>query len=207
MNFTPRHPPLPAGTQAVIFDFDGIIADNALIRQEALRHALGLHGVLLDVGWYQHNLGLSIREMLAAMPEARNVPHDSVIAASRSHLLAAMDTLEAIPATLAFMAAVEAAGLPSAVASGASGILVRPALKALGLEDRFATVVVREDAPRGKPAPDLFLEAARRLQIAPAQCLAVDDAIDGIAAAHAAGMKALTLADGLLVPVAQGTAT
>lgn len=207
MNHARVHPILPAGTQAVIFDFDGTIADNSHIQQEALRHALALHGVALDADWYRLNIGLSIRELLTAMPGARDLPHDAVIAASRRHLLAAMDTLEAIPATFAFLTEVEAAGLPVAVASGASGILVRPALKALGLESRFTTVVVREDAPQSKPAPDLFLEAARRLRVPPSQCLAVDDAPDGITAAQAAGMYVLTLADGHLIPVDDRAAT
>jgi beta-phosphoglucomutase-like phosphatase (HAD superfamily) len=65
-------------------------------------------------------------------------------------------------------------------------------------------VVTREDVRAGKPAPDLFAEAARRLGVPPAQCLAVDDAPDGIAAAQAAGMRVLTLRNGRLVRVRSG---
>ena len=85
------------------------------------------------------------------------------------------------------------AGLACAVASGASRALVGPGLQALGLAGEFAAVVAREDVARGKPAPDLFAEAARRLGVAPRACLAVDDAPEGVASARSAGMRVLTV--------------
>ena len=58
----------------------------------------------------------------------------------------------------------------------------------IGLADRFATVVCRGDAPRIKPAPDLYLEAAARLGLEPAACLVIEDSLNGVKAAKAAGM-------------------
>jgi len=92
------------------------------------------------------------------------------------------------------------AGLPCAVASSASQLLVHPGLEALGLIHEFAAVVTREDVAHGKPAPDLFLAAARHLDVAADRCLAVDDAPDGIASARAAGMQVITVVDGHLTP-------
>jgi beta-phosphoglucomutase-like phosphatase (HAD superfamily) len=74
-------------------------------------------------------------------------------------------------------------------------------------------VVTRDDEPRGKPAPDSFLEAARRLGTAPADCLAIEDSAPGLAAARAAGMHAVLVAPGEavetlhdLIPLLGGTA-
>ncbi|MEV4872808.1 HAD-IA family hydrolase [Streptomyces syringium] len=72
-----------------------------------------------------------------------------------------------------------------------SGNLDVPRLSATGLEGLFDVVVTREDVARGKPAPDLFTEAARRLGVRPARCLVVEDADEGLAAARAAGMDAV----------------
>jgi HAD superfamily hydrolase (TIGR01509 family) len=183
-------------------DFDGTVADTTCGREQALRAALRPHGVRLDTGWYRRNVGLSIHDLLTALPGAEHLPHEEIIHASRTHLLATVRTISPIPCVLALLRAARRARLPCAVASGASRFLVEPGIDALGLAPLFATVVVREDAPRGKPAPDLYLEAARRLGVPLHACLAVDDAPDGIASARAAGMRVLTVVDGHLAPAA-----
>lgn len=68
----------------------------------------------------------------------------------------------------------------------------------------FAAVVAREDVTHGKPAPDLFIAAARRLDVPPDRCLAVDDAPDGVTSARAAGMHVITVVDGHLAPTDEG---
>lgn len=86
------------------------------------------------------------------------------------------------------------------MASGATRQLVGPGLNTLGLAGEFDTVVAREEVTRGKPDPELYLIAARRLGVEPEHCLAVDDAPDGIAAAWAAGMHVITVLAGHLAP-------
>jgi beta-phosphoglucomutase-like phosphatase (HAD superfamily) len=78
--------------------------------------------------------------------------------------------------------------LPLAVASGGHRRIVMNTLKALGIAQLFNAVVTAEDYLRGKPAPDPFLEAARRLNVAPEGCLVFEDTQTGVAAAKAAGM-------------------
>jgi beta-phosphoglucomutase-like phosphatase (HAD superfamily) len=189
----------------VVLDFDGTLADTTPSHEQALRAALQPHGLDFDHGWYFRRVGLSIRDLLAELPGARHLPHDEIIQQSRTHLLATVRSITPVVCVVTLLRAARRAGLPCAIASGASRLLVQPGLEALGLSAEFAAVVAREDAPRGKPAPDLYSEAARRLDVPPGRCLAVDDAPDGVTAARAAGMHVLTLADGHLAPAGEGS--
>lgn len=187
------------GIGAVIFDFDGTLADTTPLHEQALREALQPYELRLDHDWYLQHAGLSIRDLLAQLAGARQLDHDEIIRRSRASLLATIDLTSAIGCVVALLRTARRAGLPCAIASGATRLLVLPGLKALGLTDEFAVVITREDVPLGKPDPGLYLEASRRLQVARGRCLAVDDAPDGVTAARAAGMRVITLRGGHLV--------
>ena len=90
---------------------------------------------------------------------------------------------------VAFLDAVKAEKTPCAVVSSSSHRWVDGWLEKLGLTGYFRTTVCRGDAPRIKPAPDLFLEAARRLDLAPQDCLVIEDSVNGMNAAKEAGMR------------------
>jgi beta-phosphoglucomutase-like phosphatase (HAD superfamily) len=76
-----------------------------------------------------------------------------------------------------------------AIASGAHPAIIRAAVEAAGLASLFRTIVSADDVPRGKPAPDVYLEAARRLGVAPARCLVIEDSRNGVLAGRAAGAR------------------
>lgn len=97
-----------------------------------------------------------------------------------------------------------AAGWPIAVASSAHRAVIEAALAASGLADAFAVVVSSDEVPHGKPAPDVYLEAARQLGIAPMACLVVEDSANGVRAGKAAGMT-VVLVPNASVPPAPGT--
>lgn len=197
-----------AQADGLIVDYDGTLADTARARETALAHALAMHATQLDLPWYRAHAGLSIQDLLAQMPAAAGLDHAMIIRASRTHLLEDLDRIEPIPGVLHLVRLAHAYQIPCAIASGTSGQLVHPGLHALGLTGLFSAVVVREDVPRGKPAPDLYLEAARRIGVPAARCLAVDDAPDGEQAARHAEMAVLTLRDGqLALPDADSTHT
>lgn len=209
---TAIHPPQPEpaavhdldellqDADGLIVDWDGTVVDNAEIRFNALQQALAPYGVDVDPQWYTLKCGLPIREIITLLAGPRTLPVEDVIAASRRQLLTGPPP-RLIDSTIALLHRAEALGLPRAVASAAAGALVHPAIDRLGLKTLLPVVVTAESVPRGKPAPDAYLEAARLIARAPARCLAVDDAPDGIASALDAGMRVIAVRDGLLVPV------
>ncbi|MGW5868346.1 HAD family hydrolase [Streptomyces sp. NPDC055239] len=181
------------GIQGLILDWDGTLADTHQARYRALAQALSPYHVALPETWYRQHAGLPILDLIARLPKP--VPASRVRAASSQLLLHHLQSgrLRPIPVTLALLQQAHTAGLPCAIASSASRPLVAAGLSSLGLLDTFQAVVTADDVAQGKPAPDVFLEAAHRIGVPALRCLAVDDAPDGIAAARAARMNVLTL--------------
>lgn len=85
---------------------------------------------------------------------------------------------------------------PVAVASGGVWETVTKTLDAIGMREHFQAIVTQDQVKRGKPAPDIFLEAARRLDVDPSKCLVIEDGQLGIQAAEAAGMQAILVEGG-----------
>ena len=98
------------------------------------------------------------------------------------------------------------AGLRLALASSSNRELIEAVLRRLELTALFDVTVSSEEVPRGKPAPDVYLEAARRLGVAPARCAAVEDSASGIRAAHAAGMRVIAYPNRHYPPAADALA-
>jgi len=103
--------------------------------------------------------------------------------------------LHAFPGAQALVRACRQAGLQTAVASSADLIKIEANLRKIELPPHeWAAIVCAEDVEHKKPAPDIFLAAARKLKLAPAQCVVVEDAVNGIQAAKAAGMRCVAVA-------------
>jgi len=102
--------------------------------------------------------------------------------------------LQPLPGAREFVDACRTRGLAIAVASGADAVKVEANLREVGLSPNlFAAIVDGTQIVRKKPAPDIFLEASRRLGLQPANCLVIEDAVAGVAAAKAAGARCLAL--------------
>lgn len=194
---------------AVIVDWDGTVVDSQDANFTALSTVLHSYNMHLDRSWYQKHVGLSIAELLTEIAAIHgDLPTTTIIEVSRGRLLANLSRLQPIAATIELLDMATDRGLRCAVASGAARVLVDEGIRALNLGHLFTAVITREDVSRGKPAPDLFLSAAAVLGVDPQRCLAVDDAADGIRAAHDAGMRVVTVQQGQLVsaPTAAVTA-
>ena len=117
-----------------------------------------------------------------------NLPVAELLETKEALFLTMIDEVKAIKSVVDL--AIETSGIkPIAVASGGNRAVVISTLQALGIADIFDAIVCSEDYLHGKPSPDPFLEAARRLGVAPKDCLVFEDTASGIAAAEAAGMR------------------
>ncbi|WP_225821537.1 HAD family hydrolase [Streptomyces naphthomycinicus] len=185
------------GTLAVIFDLDGTLVDSEPNYFEASRHVLAEHGVP-GFTWAEHEsyVGISTQETVADWRERYGLraPAAQLLAAmNHRYLELARTRTRAYPEMRAFVELLAAENVPMAVASGSSPQAIEAILAGTGLAALLRTVVSSDDVPRGKPAPDVFLEAARRLGADPADCVVLEDAAPGAAAAHAAGMRCIAV--------------
>ncbi|MBA2813145.1 HAD family phosphatase [Streptomyces sp. KM273126] len=185
------------GDTSVIFDLDGTLVDSEPNYFEAGRQTLAGQGVT-DFTWTDHEryVGISTQETIVRWKERYGLTAsvDELLAdKNRRYLELARATTRVYPEMRAFVELLAAEGVPMAVASGSSPEAIEAILTGTGLTDRLKTVVSADEVARGKPAPDVFLEAARRLGADPADCVVLEDAAPGAAAAHAAGMRCLAI--------------
>ncbi|MFJ9243995.1 HAD family hydrolase [Streptomyces sp. NPDC101776] len=185
------------GGLSVIFDLDGTLVDSEPNYYEATRQTLAEHGVP-DFTWEQHEryVGISTQETLVLLKERHGLkaPVEELLAeTNRRYLALARAATRVYPEMRKFVELLAAEGVPMAVASGSSPEAIEAILTGTGLDASLRTVVSADEVARGKPAPDVFLEAARRLGAAPADCVVLEDAAPGAAAAHAAGMRCIAI--------------
>ncbi|WP_405837487.1 HAD family hydrolase [Streptomyces sp. NBC_01518] len=185
------------GGLSVIFDLDGTLVDSEPNYYEATRQTLAEHGVP-DFTWAQHErfVGISTQETLVLLKERHGLkaPVEELLAeTNRRYLALARAATRVYPEMRKFVELLAAEGVPMAVASGSSPEAIEAILSGTGLDASLRTVVSADEVARGKPAPDVFLEAARRLGAAPADCVVLEDAAPGAAAAHAAGMRCIAI--------------
>ncbi len=189
-----------AGT-LVIFDFDGVLVDSEVISLTTLRESLAEFGVTLtDTQVRETFLGGSIRQINTFLRTvaAPAYPPEEFEARWYATLFDRFRAeLQVMPGVLALLDHLEARGHAYCIASGGSVERLGVALEVTGLAARFGDRVYSADmVARGKPAPDIFLHAAREMGVHPDRCLVIEDSPAGAQAAHAAGMRALGFVGG-----------
>ena len=188
-------------TQAVILDLDGLIVDTEPLHQRAFAEFLARQGVRHEftVAEYgKYFVGIPVTENARWLIERFNLRVSvNDVMAQREAIYEAMiadpANLAAMPGVFDLIDRLSARGMPVAVASGSPRNQVDTVLRGLGITSRFGAIVAGTDVPRTKPAPDVYLSAAKQIGIAPAQCVAVEDSATGVAAAKAAGMRAIAV--------------
>jgi HAD superfamily hydrolase (TIGR01509 family) len=184
---------------AVIFDMDGLMLDTESINRGAWQAAAAELGHSLDDEFYLTLLGRTTGDcearVMAQCGEA--FPMDEFRTRRRAlwrdrveH--GGIDVKPGLVPLLDFLASKE---MPTAVATSSHAAAAESSLTSAGLRHRFEIVVTGDVVARGKPAPDIYLEAARRLGVASAHCLALEDSDNGVEAAHAAGMLTVMVPD------------
>ncbi|HEY2912287.1 MAG TPA: HAD family phosphatase [Candidatus Angelobacter sp.] len=180
----------------VIFDFDGVIVDSHPAHMqawEALLHSKGRAVSHAELSFVRE--GAKREEILRHFLGELTPEQITRYGAEKDKLFQAdASELKLVRGLAEFLLQLDAAALPSAVATSGSRARVEQALKAFNMHNRFRSVITAEDVGRGKPDPALFLLAARALQTAPDRILVCEDAVAGVAAAKTAGMKCLGIA-------------
>ena len=178
---------------AVLFDFDGVLVDTEWAIYRAWRRTFETHGHDLPLEIYTRCIGSDFQSWSPKthLEELTGLAFDwhDLDTRRQIEIRAELDGIGPMPGVRGLLEKLPHRGLPAAVVSSSSREWVDGWLEKLGLLHHFRSTVCRGDAPRIKPAPDLFLAAAGRLAVDPRECLVIEDSLNGLTAAKAAGMR------------------
>jgi len=182
--------------QAMIWDLDGVIIDSADEHRRAWQRLAREEGVTLTDADFWATFGKRNDDIFAILwgplsPEELRRLADRKEAYFRELI---RETAAPLPGAMELMQSLHEAGFSQALASSAPIENIQLISDVLGLERYLSVLVSGETVPRGKPAPDIFLKAATELGVEPARCLVIEDAVAGVEAAHAAGMRCIAVA-------------
>ena len=188
--------------EAVVFDLDGVLLDTEELWNEARRQIVEDQGGRWREDAQRAMMGMSSQEWSRYMHEELGVPDPPErISAEVVRRLEDLyrERLPLIPGALEAVRRL-AARWPLAIASSSNRPLIDLFLELTGTAGLFRATVSSEEVDRGKPAPDVYLEAARRLGVDPRRCAAVEDSENGIRSAAAAGMKVIAIPNPVFPP-------
>ena len=177
---------------AVVFDMDGVLLDSEPIGYEAMRLVMRGQGAPYDEVENDEFVGRTTAESFRVLRARRGLrPEIAELVRQfcEAKIRLIKESARPLPGVPEVLERVRAAGYRLALASSAEIPIIAATVETLGLVSCFELRVSGEEVPRGKPAPDVFLETARRLALAPRDCLVVEDSRNGLLAARAAGMR------------------
>jgi arabinan endo-1,5-alpha-L-arabinosidase len=190
----------PPGPRAVLWDLDGTLADSKAYHWRSWQEALGAVGVSVTEAQFEASFGQRNDAILSAWLGAGADPELILRVGgdkeARYREMVRTGGVEPLPGAAEWVTELHAQGWRQAIASSAPRLNVEAMHRALGFGDRIQALVAAEDVRRGKPEPDVFLEAALRLGASPPNCVVVEDAEAGIEAARRAGMASIGVGPG-----------
>jgi HAD superfamily hydrolase (TIGR01509 family) len=181
--------------EAVVFDLDGVLLDSEQVWDEAREQLAKERGGRWHENAQRDMMGMSSPEWSRYMHDVIGLPEPAEEISREVVERLAKLYRRHLPAIPGGREAVErlAARWPLGLASSSNRALIDLALELLGVNNLFKATVSSEEVARGKPAPDVYLEAAHRLGVAPAQAAAIEDSENGIRAAKSAGMRVIAI--------------
>ena len=181
--------------EAVIFDLDGVLLDSEQVWDEAREQLAKERGGRWHENAQRDMMGMSSLEWSRYMHDVIGLPEPPEEISREVVERMAKLYREHLPVVPGAREAVErlAARWPLGLASSSNRELIDLALELLGVKHRFKATVSSEEVTRGKPAPDVYLEAARRLGVDPTHAAAIEDSENGIRAAKASGMRVIAI--------------
>ena len=181
--------------KAVIFDMDGVLVFSEPLLAEASMKIFADRGYTVNREDFKPFTGMGEARFMGGVAERHGIPFDPVADKEllyKVFLEMMQGRLEPLPGVPDFIRSCKQNGLKVALASSADDVKVFPILKHIGIDpSEFDAIVTGSMVSRKKPAPDVFLEAVRQLQLPAASCLVVEDAVAGIEAALATGCRAM----------------
>jgi HAD superfamily hydrolase (TIGR01509 family) len=184
--------------KAILFDLDGLMVDSEPHSLASWEAVLEERGVTLDQLTIDSILGLRIDATARTLIDKYHLPDtvQELADAKTDYQIAHLEgNVKPMPGLIELLDEIERRGLKKAVASSGIHRYVEAVLRANGLLDRFSVIITGDQVAHGKPAPDVFLAAARALNVEPRHCLVLEDAPAGVQAAKAAGMMCLAVPD------------
>ena len=180
--------------KGVIFDMDGVLVNSEVHMRECAKAALSEFGVHAQDKDFEPFIGAGEDKFVGGVAELHGVPYHTRMKdrAYELYIEKASEGVHVFPRIPELFRRLENAGIRVAVASSADRIKVDTNLQAIGIQPKILSgLVTGDEVDLKKPAPDIFLEAARRMDLPPESCIVVEDAINGIHAASAAGMRSI----------------
>jgi HAD superfamily hydrolase (TIGR01509 family) len=184
--------------EAVIFDFDGVVLDSETPEFESHRRIFERWGAPLTSDEWCDQIGVYRKDherhwFLQLCERSGQAVDPDAYGAEKRKLFLDLVPPEPMRGIRALLEALRAAAVPTAIASSSPARWVVPAAERIGLSSLIHTIVAGDDVANRKPAPDVYLEALRRLGAEASRSVAIEDSGPGVAAARAAGMKAIAI--------------
>lgn len=178
---------------AVIFDMDGLLVESEHLQSKSFEIVLARHGVVAEyneAGTIQI-AGITSKENFELIKKKHHIPISSdELVSIKNEVYSQLieDGIDPMPGAHRLIESLKKGGVKTAVASSSIPGDIERVLKQIGLFDEFDSIVSGSEVEHSKPAPDIFLEAARRIGADPSRCIVLEDAEAGVKAAKSAGM-------------------
>jgi beta-phosphoglucomutase family hydrolase len=182
--------------RAVLWDMDGVVADTARQHFQSWQFAFGKHGVKFSEGEFKSVFGqrndIIIRKIMGAGVNPAMI--EKVARDKEEFFRAAVKKdLKPFPGVIKLLITIKDNGIRAAIGSSAPLENIRAVLSGLGIEDYFQALVYGLEVQEGKPSPQVFQLAARKLGAQPGNCIVIEDAVAGVRAAKSGGMHCIAV--------------
>lgn len=189
---------MPISKLGIIFDWDGVVIDSSRQHEESWERLAEEEGKTLPADHFTIGFGRKNEWVIPTLLKWTDRPDEIRRLSLRKEMIYREIVIEkglsALPGVHPFLLRLQAAGVPSCVGSSTHRANIDTSIAALGFEGLFGGIITAEDVSHGKPDPEVFLKAAAKTGCAPENCVVFEDAMAGIEAARAGGMKVVGVA-------------